>query len=228
MVSGFRVRSRSMNWIRQYPNKQRQSTMVPWFALIVSLCALGFSFFQYWNTSLSPYSLLVMPPAISQANDGLPSLVIHLALTNAGGRQAVLTDLVVRGASKGKEVPIILHAQKILDNKMKYSSLPLSDDRAYSVFLPILIRHDESLNLDIYCTPFANQLPLSEASVLAIDGLILDFWINGEEKRAVFMLGYPDYGDKFKGGGRFEIPKDGFSPRWYRNEKPVRIQSTFW
>ena len=65
---------------------------------------------------------------------------------------------------------------------------------------------------DIYCTPFVSELPLSEAAVLAIDGLILDLWINGEEKPAVFKLGYPDYSDKFKGGHiyqKMDLPRGG-------------------
>jgi len=201
--------------------------MTSWLALVVSLLALGFSFFQYWRSSLSPYSLIVMPPAISQANDDLPSLIVHLALTNTGGHEAVFTDLVVRGVSKGKEVPIVLHAQKILDSKAKYSALPLTEDRLFTVFLPVLIRHDESAYLDVYCAPFADKLPLSESAVLAIDGLVFDLWINGEEKAAVFKLGYPDYRDKFKGNGIIEIPKSGFAPRWYRETAPVRIQPRF-
>jgi hypothetical protein len=189
--------------------------MASWLAIVISLLAFGFSFYQYWRSSLSPYSLVVMPPAITQANDELPSLIIHLAMANVGGHEAVLTDMVIRGISKGKAVPITLRPQKLLDNRAKYSSLPLSDDRLYSVFLPVLIRHDESVNLDIYCTP------------LAIDSLTFDFWINGEEKPAVFTLGYADYGDKFK-GGHFLIPKNGFAPRWYRDVKPVRIQPAIW
>jgi hypothetical protein len=215
------------SWIRRYDGTERRTSMTAWLALVISFLALGFSVFQYWRSSLSPYSLVVMPPAISQANDQLPSLIVHLALTNTGGHEAVLTDLIVRGVSKGKEVPIILHAQKLLDNKSKYSALPLSDDRLYSVFLPVLIRHDESVYLDVYCAPFTDKLPLSESAVLAIDGLIIDLSINGEEQLAVFKLGYPDYHDKFKGNGTIEIPKAGFGPRWYRDNSPVRIQGTF-
>jgi hypothetical protein len=169
---------------------------------------------------------MIVPPAITQANDELPSLIIHLSVTNLGGQAAILTDLVVRGLSKGREVPIVLHAQKLLDNRAKLSTLPLNEDRSYSVFLPVLIKHDESVALDVYCAPFQSALPLSEAAVLSIDALRLDVWVNGLEKKAAFNLSYPDYRDKFKGNATLHIPKEGFAPRWYRDAKPTEIRAS--
>jgi len=169
-----------------------------------------------------------MAPAISQANDALPSLIIHLAVTNVGGQAAILTNLVVHGMSKGRKVSLTLHAQKILDNKTKYASLPLNDERLSSVFLPILVQNKEAAVVDLYCAPYASQLPLKESDVLSIDELKIDIWLNGERKPQVFVLGYQDYHDKFKGNGILEIPKTGFSPRWYHDVNPVQIRGSVW
>jgi hypothetical protein len=69
---------------------------------------------------------------------------------------------------------------------------------------------------------------LKESDVLSIDGLAIDLWLNGERKVGVFVVGYQDYHDKFKGNGLLEVPKTGFAPRWYREENPVQIQASIW
>ncbi len=201
--------------------------MAPWVAITISCLAFFFSFYQYWRANLSPYSLLIIPPAVTQVNDELPSLIIDIALTNNGGDNVVLTDLAIRGFSASKQVPVILHAQKTLNRESKYSALPLdSTETKSSVFLPVLLKNKESTALRLYCAPFASELPLSEAAVLSIDNISIDLSVNGEYKPSVFMLSYPDYQDKFKGKGIIEIPKTGFSPRWYREEKPVRLRAS--
>jgi hypothetical protein len=145
---------------------QQQSSIIPWLALGLSSASFIFSVILAWRSTLSPYSLLVMPPAFTQANDDGPSIIVHLAVTNRGARAAVLNDIVLRTLVQGKPTPVTLHAQRIMEAKMKFSSLPLSEDRGYSVFLPILVRRDEWVNVDLYCAPFEHQFPLNEETVL--------------------------------------------------------------
>jgi hypothetical protein len=70
--------------------------MTSWVAAIIALLSLVVSVYTLWRTHLASASLVVMPPAISQANDGLPSLIVDLSILNDGAKPSVLSDLGVR------------------------------------------------------------------------------------------------------------------------------------
>src|SRR5207248_169166 len=74
----------------------------------------------------------------------------------------------------------------------------------------------------ICCTPWQSDLPrLSEAAILRTNEIQLDLVVNGKLRPSVFVLGYDDYHDKFKGNGILDIPAKGFAPRWYPTESAV-------
>jgi hypothetical protein len=197
-----------------------------WIATVVAFLALALSILQWRRNEWSPYRLVVMPPAITQTNDALPSLILDVAAVNRGGHDAVVSDIVVRLRSGGKDTGGTLHAQQTLSRESRIGGLPLDPERTTScVFLPVLFRRNEPQALKLYCAPFSNDLQRAYDALLSIDEIQIDFWVNGEEKSAAFRLPYLDYRDKFKGGDRVEIPKSGgFQPRWFRTVTEVHLR----
>jgi hypothetical protein len=198
----------------------------PWIALFVSLAALLLSAVQYWRTEWSPFRLIVMPPVVTQVNDELPSLIIDMVLSNNGAHQAVISDLIIHLLSNGNDTGIALHAQNILNRDTPLGTLPLvSNQTSSAVFLPILVGRNETKAFRICCTPWQSELPLSEISILQTNQIKIDLLVNGKLRPGVFVLGYTDYRDKFKGNGIVDIPPKGWPPRWYTTESAVVLYS---
>lgn len=205
--------------------------MVDWLALIVAIIALGLTLFQYWRTDISPFSLTVMPPVVTQVNDSYPSLIVDLAISNSGGQEAVLSDVTIHLLTYSENSGISLHVQSVLNRESPYGSLhPLDAEKTFSSnFLPVLIKGKETVLLRLLCAPYMSELAvLKEKNVLSTNGIAIDLCVNGITRQNVFILGYRDFCEKFKGDGIVEIPEGGFTPRWYREEKPVTIKGTLW
>lgn len=163
-----------------------------------------------------------MAPAVTQVNDKLPSLIVDMVLSNVGAHHAVISDVVIHLRSNGKDTGIALHAQNILNRDVPLGALPLvSSETLSAVFLPILVTRNETKAFRICCTLWQSDLPFSEAAILQTNQIQLDLFVNGKLRSSVFVLGYNDYRDKFKGNGIVEIPDKGFAPRWYPEKSAV-------
>jgi len=213
-------------WASAAHKNERRFRLTEWIAAAFAAISVVISAYVFWRTELGPYRILIPPPAVTQANDELPSIIIDVALCNMGAKPALLTDLTVRGLTKTSEA-VILHAQKLLRRESRISNLPIDQDTMQSVFLPVLLRRNESAMLRVYCAPFADEVPLQERAICEIEALAVDVWVNGKERKNVFLFPYPDYCSKFKGGGVLEIPPAGFAPRWYRRYEAVKIRGKF-
>lgn len=201
----------------------------PWIALGVSILALLVSGYQYWRAEWSPFSLTVMPPAITQTNDASPSLVVDMVVWNGGARSAIISDLTIHLRSNGKDTGIALHAQKILNREAPLGTLTLDLEKTIaSVFLPILVGRKEAMAFRLYCAPYESDsqesaLSKLETSIRQTNQIQLDLSVNGKIRPGVFLFTYLDFREKFK-GEIIDIPKQPFAPRWYRTEPPVVIR----
>jgi len=203
----------------------KAQSVAPWIALGVSVVALLLSAYQYWRTEVAPARLTVMPPAITQANDEVASLIVDMVVMNEGSRPTVISDVTLRLYSEAGETGIALHAQKSLSREGPFSAVPLDAKKTTAaLFLPILVRRMETQAFRLYCAPWASELPLDYRSLLGTIGIKIDLVINRKSHLGVFTVGYEDFRDKFRDGGTLVIPEEGFAPRWYLDLPPVVIQ----
>lgn len=197
--------------------------MAEWIALVVSVVALVFASVTFWRTEIKPYTFIIPPPVVTQVNDGLASLILDLAFQNDGGIFTLVTDIRIRCLSKGKVLPVVLHAQKTLERMSKLSSLSLSNETTVaSVFLPFAINRAETAEKRIYLAPYESELPILEAHIIEVDTLVFDVFLDGTWKN-LYAMPYTDFQSKFKGQGIIEIPEEGFAPRWYPEQTPIKV-----
>jgi hypothetical protein len=195
-----------------------------WFASVIALLALVLTLLQWWRNEWSRNDLAVMPPAVTQFNDTVPSLIVDVAFVNRGGRDAVLADVIVRLFSGGKDTGLALHAQHILPRESPMNGLALENATNWSVFLPVLCARNEPQALRLYCAPFAGNQSLKTLAETArrVDELQIECRIGGTVPKIAFRFPYLDFREKFT-GELIEIPPKGFAPRWFRDEREVHL-----
>jgi hypothetical protein len=194
--------------------------------LTFSLLALGISVFTLWRTHLSPHKLLISAPVITNFPDRSPSLAVDFAFANLGARTALISDIRIRPYRNNESAPFELRVQRILDRFTANPNLPEKGDKA-ALFLSFVVKGGDSKS-DRFFFSVMEGHQWTEDDVLQVNGLLFDFRINEIWKKAVFVIGFDGYRDKFKGGNIIEVPEKGFWPYYYSHVGWRRARGRFW
>jgi len=198
-------------------------------AFYVSLAALIVSIFTLWLTYATPFSLQISAPAITQVDDGWPSLLIDFAFYNSGARIANVTSVRIRTFRDSEALSTVLYAQHYVDRFRKVQQMgnKSAAERLMATFVSTVVKGNEVVEVKYYAAPYLNGQKMNLQDVMSMDGLSIDFLVNGKWRNSVFNIKYLGFREKFK-GAEFVIPEQGFAPTWYREIEPVVISGSVW
>ncbi len=161
------------------------------FAIALSIVAFGFSLYTLWVVRVSPYRLLVYPPALSYLNRKESSLVLDMTFFNPGRVRVAVLDMEITLWSKGKP----LHVGRLGPQAYHQTLFPQAGvsgrHSIISRFTPFLINKEETLSKTIYFSAKAGRDHLKEEwNAAEVDSIRIAFKVNNRWNRKTFSLDY--------------------------------------
>ena len=118
-------------------------------AVLFSLFAFGFSIYTLWVVRVSPYRLLVYPPALSYLNRQEASLVLDMTFFNPGRARVALLDMEVMLLHDGQQVSGSLKPRAY--HQTLFPQNGHADRHSIiSRFTPFLINKQETVTKTVY------------------------------------------------------------------------------
>ncbi len=196
----------------------------------ISIVALLVSLITYYKTSAAPYEITINPPAITQTNTKVPSLILDLSAINSGASPVIIDDWKIRTSGAGKPLSVVLHVQLELGRHQKIGTLNLDKEHTQSaIFSPQQIRANDLLQTRMEFLPFASELnKLDNRDFRKIDTLHIDVRLNGRWHRNIFTLAYSGYKEKYISDEVLEVPELAFPPTYFRSTEPYKASGSFW
>lgn len=197
------------------------------FAIVLSVVAFGFSLYTLWVVRVSPYRLLVYPPALSYLNRKELSLVLDMTFFNPGRARVAVLDMEITLWAKGK--PVLAGR---LGPKAYHQALlqPVSLSARHSMisrFTPFLINKQETVSRTVYFSASTEKDSLkAEWSDADIDTIRIAFKVNNRWNRKTFSLGYTElqaYQKEKQRGALFGPP---FSTSFLPNMEPLYLRGS--
>ena len=193
-------------------------------AVLLSILAFGFSIYTLWVVRVSPYRLLVYPPAVSYLNRKEASLVLDMTFFNPGRVRVALLDM---------EVTLMRHGQQVLGSlrpRAYHQTLfPQSgnNDRhsIISRFTPFLIKKQETVTRTVY---FASptESDAVEWSDEEIDCIRIAFKVNNRWNKKTFSLDYAQFQEFQKERENSALLKIPFAPSFFPDAQPLHLRGS--
>jgi hypothetical protein len=205
--------------------KGTATVVISLVSLFIAIISITIALFTFWRSHLSPYNISISPPAITQVNDTIISLMVDFSFYNSGARPAIISDVMVRTFCNSDLLSIVLQAQGMVDRFAEAGNLQFEKGKTkMAVFVPIVMKGGETKAKRVYLATFLNTTPWPYAELLRINRIEFDFQVNNEWRRAIFRLGYDGFKEKFKEDNRIHVPEGGYTPIWYRANMPERVK----
>ena len=138
-------------YLRRDPITQISMLVATTIAVLFSLFAFGFSIYTLWVVRVSPYRLLVYPPALSYLNRKEASLVLDMTFFNPGRVRVALLDMEIMLMRHGRQVSGSLRPRAYHQTLFPQNG---NTDRhsIISRFTPFLINREETRDQDgLFC-----------------------------------------------------------------------------
>lgn len=197
------------------------------FAIFLSVLAFGFSLYTLWVVRVSPYRLLVYPPALSYLNRRESSLVLDLTFFNPGRVRVAVLDMEITFWTTGQRgVAGRLKPQAYHQTLFPQGSLA---DRhsIISRFTPFIINQQETVSKTVYFAAAAKDS--HSATLLEQDSLgriSIAFKINNRWNEKSFTLDYAEFQAFQREKEKSSLLKLPFSPPFFPDVKPLDLRGS--
>lgn len=193
-------------------------------AILFSFFAFGFSIYALWVVRVSPYRLLVYPPAVSYLNRKEASLVLDMTFFNPGRVRVALLDM---------EVMLMRHGQKV-SNSLKprayHQTLfpKTSNQDRHSIisrFTPFLINQQETVTKTVYFA-VPTESEAAEWGDEEIDCIRIAFKVNSRWNKKTFNLDYAQFQAFQKEKENSALLKMPFAPSFFPDAEAVHLRGS--
>lgn len=193
-------------------------------AVLFSLFAFGFSIYTLWVVRVSPFRLLVYPPALSYLNRKEGSLVLDMTFFNPGRVRVAMLDMEVMLMCHGRQVSGSLRPSACQQTLFPQSSN--SDRRPIiSRFTPFLINRQETVTKTVYFSVPTNS-KTSNWSDEGIDCIRIAFKVNNRWNRKKFSLNYAQVQAFQKQRDDLALLKIPFAPSYFPDAQPLYLRGS--
>jgi hypothetical protein len=193
-------------------------------AVLFSLFAFGFSIYTLWVVRVSPYRLLVYPPALAYLNRKEASLVLDMTFFNPGRARVALLDMEVALMRQGRQVSGSLKPRAYHQTLFPQSG---NNDRhsIISRFTPFLINKQETMTKTVYFAIPIESEPV-EWSDEEIDCIRIAFKVNSRWNKKTFSLDYAQFQQFRKEREDSVLLKIPFAPSFFPDAQPLHLRGS--
>src|SRR5262245_7895865 len=193
-------------------------------AVFFSLFAFAFSIYTLWVVRVSPYRLLVYPPALSYLNRREASLVLDMTFFNPGRVRVALLDMEVTLMRQGRQVAGSLRPRAYHQTLFPQSG---NNDRhsIISRFTPFLIKKQETVTKTVYfavASESENMVWTDEE----IDCIRIAFKVQNRWNKKTFSLDYAQFQEFQKEREKSALLKIPFAPSFFPDAQPVQLRGS--
>jgi len=199
--------------------------MIDYIAIVLSAFSFAISLYTLWAVRVSPFRLIVYPPAVALLNRAESSLVLDLTFFNHGKTSAVILDMEVSLRDpEGKIVsrplkPKAFHQTPLLHEGFKNAPWLISH------FSPFMIKKDETVNKTVYFAPSGEAFDALQTGASVIDTFRVAFNVNHRWNRKSFTLNYSDF-NEYQQQQESSLIKPPFAPRFFPDVKPLYLHGS--
>jgi hypothetical protein len=199
--------------------------MIDYIAIVLSVFSFAISLYTLWAVRVSPFRLIVYPPAVALLNRAESSLVLDLTFFNHGKTPAVILDMeVTHRDPEGKIVsrplkPKAFHQTPLLHEGFKNAPWLISH------FSPFMIKKDETVNKTVYFAPSGEPFDALQTGASVIDTFRVAFNVNNRWNRKSFTLNYSDF-NEYQQQQESSLIKPPFAPRFFPDVKPLYLHGS--
>jgi hypothetical protein len=193
-------------------------------AVLFSLFAFGFSIYTLWVVRVSPYRLLVYPPALSYLNRREASLVLDMTFFNPGRVRVALLDMEVMLMRHGRQVSGSLRPRAYHQTLFPQSG---NTDRhsIISRFTPFLINKQETVTKTVYfAVPIESKA--GDWSEEEIDSIRIAFKVNSRWNKRTCSLDYTQFQAFQKERENSTLLKVPFAPSFFPDAQPLHLRGS--
>jgi hypothetical protein len=193
-------------------------------AVLFSLFAFGFSIYTLWVVRVSPYRLLVYPPALSYLNRKEASLVLDMTFFNPGRARVALLDMEVMLLRQGRQVSGSLKPRAYHQTLFPQNG-NVDRHSIISRFTPFLINKQETVTKTVY---FAIP-PDSKAGNWGdeeLDCIRIAFKVNSRWNKKTFSLDYAQFQEFQKEREASALLKIPFAPAFFPDAQPLHLRGS--
>jgi len=193
-------------------------------AVLFSLFAFGFSIYTLWVVRVSPYRLLVYPPALSYLNRKESSLVLDMTFFNPGRVRVALLDMEIMLMRHGRQVSGSLKPRAYHQTLFPQSG---NTDRhsIISRFTPFLINREETLTKTVYFAA-PTESKAGDWSAEEIDCIRIGFKVNSRWNKKTFSLDYAQFQAFQKERENPALLKIPFAPSFFPDAQPLHLRGS--
>jgi hypothetical protein len=193
-------------------------------AVLFSLFAFGFSIYTLWVVRVSPYQLLVYPPAVSYLNRREASLVLDMTFFNPGRVRVTLLDMEIVLMRHGRKVSGSLRPRAYHQTLFPQSG---NTDRhsIISRFTPFLINKQETVTKTVYFAVPTESKP-GDWSNEEIDSIRIAFKVNNRWNKRTFSMDYAQFQEFQKERENSAFLKIPFAPSFFPDAQPVHLRGS--
>ena len=192
-------------------------------AVLFSLLAFVFSVYTLWAVRVSPYRLLVYPPALSYLNRREASLVLDMTFFNPGRVRVALLDMEVTLVREGRQV-----LGSLKPRAYHQTLFPQTSSNRHSIisrFTPFLIKQQETVTKTVYFA-VPTESRTGDWSNEEIDTIRIAFKVNSRWNRRTFTLDYAQFEASQKERENSELLKVPFAPSFFPDAQPLRLRGS--
>ena len=193
-------------------------------AVLFSLFAFGFSIYTLWVVRVSPYRLLVYPPALSYLNRREASLVLDMTLFNPGRARVALLDMEVMLLRQGRQVSGSLKPRAYHQTLFPQSG---NADRhsIISRFTPFLINQQETVTKTVYFA-VPPESKVGNWGDEELDCIRIAFKVNSRWNKKTFSLDYSQFQEFQKEREASALLKIPFAPSYFPDAQPLHLRGS--
>jgi len=192
-------------------------------AVLFSLFAFGFSIYTLWVVRVSPYRLLVYPPALSYLNRKEASLVLDMTFFNPGRVRVALLDMEIMLMRHGRQVSGSLRPRAYHQTLFPQSS-NTERHSLISRFTPFLINREETLTKTVYFAPTESKA--GDWNDQEIDCIRIGFKVNSRWNKKTFSLDYAQFQAFQKERENSSLLKIPFAPSFFPDAQPLHLRGS--
>jgi hypothetical protein len=193
-------------------------------ALIFSAFAFGFSLYTLWVVRVSPYRLLVYPPALSYLNCKESSLALDLTFFNPGRVRVAILDMEITLWSKAQRAIVGRLKPQAYHQTLFPQGNVAERHSLISRFTPFMINQHEAISKTVYFAS-ANKDLGSPSSLSAEDlyRVCIAFRVNNRWNKKTFSLDYAElqvYERQKEKASPMKLP---FAPSFFPDVRPLDL-----
>jgi hypothetical protein len=161
-------------------------------AIAFSIGAFGFSLYTLWVVRVSPYRLMVYPPALSYLNRKESSLVLDMTFYNAGRVRVAVLDMEITLWARGQQVMAGCLKPRAFHQTLFPQATLATWHSVIARFTPFLINKDETVSKTVYFCATPREATAPEWRDSDIESIRIAFKINNRWSRKTFSLDYAE------------------------------------